>query len=437
MQEKIGVIGLGYIGLPLLGALASVGYNVMGVDTNTAKIKHLNTTYEPDIYEPGLSEILKRYRSAITFTDSHEQLMNHCNVIMITVGTPLKKDNTPDLSAIQAVFQKIGKHLRPGHLIILKSTVVPGTTREMARTLEESSGLKAGEDFHIAFFPERTIEGLALHELHTLSKIVGGINPESTERTARIVGKLGGKVIKVSSPEVAEMCKVIDNTYRSINVALANEIGMICEKIGLDAYEVVSAVNAEYARTALARSGLGANGPCLSKDPQILVHFARQKGVDARIVSESIVMNRTATLRVADKVLEFIRRQGLETPTVSFLGLAFKGFPETDDTRDSPTILIKNALEKEIPDMKCQYYDPLITEIFGCPAAPSMAEAIKGANIVLFLTNHPKLTGIPAAELLETTARPLLVVDCWHNIIGPQLITGNGAAIFRIGDGTV
>jgi len=352
------------------------------------------------------------------------------------VGTPLKEDNTPAWSSLDAVIAAIDKHLRKGQLIILKSTVPPGTTREMARRLQEVSGLKVGSDFYIAFYPERTIEGLALHELHTLAKIIGGINTESTERAAQIIGKLGGKIIKVSSPEVAEMCKLIDNTYRSINVALANEIGLVCEKIGLDAYEVVSAVNAEYARTYLAKSGLGADGPCLSKDPQILVHFAKEKGVDTSIVAAGILRNRESTLRVADISTEYIKTNGIEKPKVSFIGLAFKGFPETDDTRSAPAMIVKEALQKEFTNIEFGCYDPIVKNFCDISVSSSLRECIQGANVIMFLTNHPSLTGIRAEDILDNSGRPLLVIDCWHSVANPDKMKCKGVKIFRIGDGT-
>jgi UDP-N-acetyl-D-mannosaminuronic acid dehydrogenase len=437
MREKIGVIGLGYIGLPLLGALADVGYQVMGMDVDREKISRLKKNCEPEIYEPGLCEALKRHSSAIEFTASMKQLMTECDVIMITVGTPLNDDETPDEHAINKVISETGKYLRKGQLIVLKSTVLPGTTRKMASSLKELSGLEPGKDFHLAFFPERTIEGLALHELHTLSKIVGGINQESTNRAARIIGKLGGKVIKVSSPEVAEMCKIIDNTYRSINVALANEIGLVCEQAGLDAYEVVGAVNEGYARTQLAKSGLGANGPCLSKDPQLLAHYAKQKGIHLGIISAGIADNKEATLRVAKVAAQFIKSRKLKKATVSLVGLAFKGFPETDDTRHSPAIMIKEALEEDFSALKYRFYDPLITQFCNEAISPGLKDSYTGANIVMFLTNHPSLMGIRAEDIMKNAGRPLLVIDCWHNVSDPEKIIGNDTAVFRVGDGTI
>jgi len=437
VNEKIGVVGLGYIGLPLVVALANVGYEVVGMDIDQKIIEHLKDTYEPGIYEPGLAEALKRHKHVIELTTSYAELMGKCDVILITVGTPIKEDNTPNWGPLDAVITAMDKHLRKGQLIILKSTVTPGTTREMARRLQEASRLKAGSDFYIAFYPERTIEGMALHELHTLSKIIGGINTESTDRAARIISKLGGRIIKVSSPEAAEMCKLIDNTYRSLNIALANEIGLICEKIGLDDYEIVSAVNQEYARTHLSKCGLGAGGPCLSKDPQILTHFAREKGVDTKIISASIINNIKATLRVAEIASEYIKALQITRPKVSLIGLAFKGFPETNDTRNSPAIIVKQALQNAFNNIEFGYYDPLVNNFYDNSLSPTLKECIQDANVIIFMTNHPSLTGVQAEDILDNSGRPLLVIDCWHNVANPDKIKRQGARIFRLGDGTL
>src|SRR3989338_1301937 len=335
-ENTVGIFGLGYIGLPFTAALASVGFDVIGCDVDKEKIRNLKKTYRVNIHEPGLNETFERFKDRIKFTTDEKELMNNTSKILVTVGTPLKNDRTPDYNSINSCIESIGKNLKKEQLIIFKSTVVPGTTEEyVAPKLKELSGLEPGKDFYLAYSPERTIEGMALYEIYNLPKIVGGINQESTNRAASVLEKLGGSVIKVSCTKVAEICKITDNLYRATNIALANELGMICEKNNIDAHEVVNAVNNAYERTKIFTPGLGADGPCLTKDPEILRYHALQKNVEIPIIEHGIKMNNYATLRIADIVSDFIERNNNKVDKISFLGLAFKGHPETDDVRGS------------------------------------------------------------------------------------------------------
>jgi len=435
MKQKIGVVGLGHVGLPIVAALANVGYQVICIDVDREKVKKLQQTYEPPMYEPGLSETMKLNQEKIEFTVDYDYFMKECSAILITVGTPVKADGTPDYELLNSAITSIGKKLRKGQLIVLKSTVVPGTTENLvAPKLEELSGLKAGSDFYVAFCPERTIEGLALYELYTLPKIVGGVDAKSADRAAAVIRKLGGRIIKVSSPRVAEICKLVDNLYRAMNIGLGNEIGQICEKLGIDAYEVTCAVNTAYARTHLYRAGLGADGPCLSKDPQILRSYAREKGLDTDMLEACVITNEKATSRVASICSRFIKSKKISTPQVSLVELAFKGFPETDDLRGSPAIKIHNALKREFSKIEFKYYDPFIKNFLGNSTAETLNGCIKNSNVVLFLTDHQSFMNIDVKDILKNAGRPLLIVDCWHNITNPE-IKEKDVKIFRIGDG--
>ena len=434
MIERVGVIGLGYVGLPLLAALAESGFHVVGMDIDKDKVDNLQRTLTADIYEPGLNEALGKHSRKITFTTCYEFLMRRCSTILVTVGTPLGDKDIPDINSIHQVTDNIVKHLRKGHLIILKSTVYPGLTRQMAMELEDLSGLKAGSDFHIVFHPERTIEGAALSELHSLPKIIGGISVESTERAANVIRKLGGEIIKVSSPEVAELCKLIDNTYRVANIAFANEIGDICQKFGVDPYEVRSVVNSAYDRTRLFQPGLGADGPCLSKDPQILQYYANEKGVNTRVIDACIIKGNESTLRVARIVSQYLIENKVRKPKVALVGLAFKGTPETDDTRDAPALKIQNALKKTVSNIEFSYYDPIIEEFLSEVVCSTLTECMKDANVVLFLTNHTALMGINLGDIMAVTGRPILIVDCWRNIANTTKVKDEDVKLIRLGD---
>lgn len=438
-KKTVGVVGLGYVGLPLVAALANVSYRVIGIDINASKIKKLRETYEPDILEPGLTETLNRHRTKVEFTTDYSYLMKNCDSIFITVGTPLTPDGNPNYAYLNSAVESIGKHLRKSQLIVLKSTVIPGTTENyVTPKLEKISGLKAGKEFYVAFCPERTIEGLALYELYTLPKIIGGINNRSTKYAVSIIEKLGGGIITVSSPIVAEICKLSDNLHRAVNIAFANEIGELCEKIGVDAYEVVSAVNDAYERTHLYQPGLGADGPCLSKDPKIFVYSMQKLGMKAPMTSACIAKNMESTLRIASIIFEFVNMNKIVKPKISLMGLTFKGSPETDDIRGSPALKIWNSLQNELPEVEFKFYDPILKDFLSIPVSKTIEDCIHCSNVVAFLTNSPSLMNIDVGSILKNTDRPLLIIDSWHNVANLEKAKEHKRVkIFRGGSGNL
>ncbi len=435
------VIGLGYVGQPFVAGLANVGYDVIGVDVDRQKVEKLSATYQPTIFEPGLAETLARCRDRITFTTSYEDAVGRADVVCITVGTPVDADGLPETSALDAAIQNLGKHLRRGQTVILRSTVPPGTTLRVAGVLESISELHAGTDFYLSFCPERTIEGIALYELYNLPAIVGGVNEQSTLMSVAFLERLGTRIVTVSSPTVAELCKLVDNMYRTLNIAFANELGNVCENAGVDAYEVEAAVNSAYPRTHIFRSGLGADGPCLSKDPLILRHFAESVGARTPLVKASVEINRDATRRVTREVQAFLAERRVGAPRIAFLGLAFKGKPETDDLRGSAARIVYdeliNAPGGRTARAEFRFFDPIVRDFCGHPVETRIDACLQGAHVVLFLHDHSSIRNVPLELILDHTARPLLVVDAWHNVARldrkslPADIT-----YVRIGDGS-
>ncbi|MFH0979282.1 MAG: nucleotide sugar dehydrogenase [Candidatus Woesearchaeota archaeon] len=436
-KKTVAVVGLGYIGIPFTAALANVGFRVIGVDIDPRKVASLSRDYATDIYEPGVNDILAKCRDCIEFTTDYSYALSKCEAVFITVGTPLKENDEPDYRYIDSAIASIGPHLKKGHVVVLKSTVILGTTEEyVLPRLEKLSALKAGEDFFLAFCPERTIEGLALHELYNLPKIVGGVDAKSARMAAEFIMKLGSKVVIVSSPRVAEMCKLVDNFYRATNIAFANEVGMLCEKIGINAHEVVSSVNDAYARTNLFRPGLGADGPCLSKDPMIFRYTAHKYNLMPQIANGCISTNRESTLRLASIAEDFIRKHSLKNPKVSLVGLAFKGFPETDDVRGSPAVKIAEQLLKKVSDVQFRHFDPLVKNIGSIKSEDSVSDCVKDANVVMFLTNHPRIMNVDAVELVASVNKPCLIIDAWRNVIGYDKVKdAKDVDFFRIGVG--
>lgn len=434
LKNKIAVFGLGYIGLPFTAALANVGYKVIGVDIDKEKVEMLKKG-EVMIYEPGLKEILEKHKSKVEYTTDSSYAMEHADTILVTVGTPVDENEQPNYNQIDSCIEDIGKNLKKGQLIILKSTVVIGTTEEyVAPLLEKLSGLKAGEDFYLAFCPERTIEGLALHEIYNLPKIVGGINKESSLRAEKIIKRLGEKVFIVSSPKVAELCKLVDNLYRATNIAFANELGILCEKIGINAMEVVHTVNNSYSRTKIFKPGLGADGPCLSKDPLIFKYSAIKNKLPTPVIDGIIIQNKFSTLRIANMVKEYILKNSLDKKNLAIIGLAFKGFPETDDLRGSPALKFLDLLRKEKIHLdSIKLYDPLVRKFLDYELSNSMSEALEDSNIVLFLTNHPRIMNVDFEELSNKIKKPAFVIDAWGNINSKYI--PEGINYFRIGKG--
>lgn len=434
MVEKVGVIGLGHLGLPLSVVLAKVGYSVIGVDVDREKVEKLQKGSGADIYEPRLDELLAAHKERLSFTTDYKDLTK-CSTVFITVGTPVDKRGDPDYTYMDSAIESLGPHLQKGQLMVLKSTVVPGTTKDyFVPRLEELSGLRAGKDFFAVYCPERTIEGDAVRELQVLPKIIGGIDDESIRRAEEIMGALGGKIISVSSPRVAELAKIYDNVSRAMNIALANELGMVCEKAGVDSYELVSAVNNSYDRTHLFFPGLGADGPCLSKEPCILRHYMRAKEVPSPVVDACVEMNTMSTRRIAEMISDFA--EGLVKPVISLVGVAFKGVPETDDTRDSPAAKIHNTL-KDRGGMEFRFCDPLVNEFAGEKVCKSLEDCVKDANVVVFLTNHSDFMGVDPKLILSKAGRPLKIIDCWHNLEdAKRRDIPEDVEIFRVGDGS-
>lgn len=440
--QVVGVIGLGYVGQTLVGAFANVGYQVVGIDIDESKISLLNSTYTPTIFEPELGASFKAHQTQISFTTKYDQLMSAADAICITVGTPVSDEGVLQIEGVNAVVSAIVPHLREGQLIILRSTVSPGTTRKVAEAIEASSGYRIGNDIYVAFCPERTIEGAALAEHHDVPVIVGGVDPASTQRCADLMLRLGPQVIQVSSAETAELCKLIDNTYRAQSIAFANQIGSICEVAGIDSYEAVNAVNTAYPRTRMFRPGLGAGGPCLSKDPAILHAYAASLGSNANLLKAGIDMNRQSTARIKQFITEFVIAEKIDHPVVATLGVAFKGHPETDDARSTPAAIVSEAINElqgsgTIAGGSIRYCDPLVREYNGQSVISSIEDALSGANIVLFMNDHKMFCDLEVELVLRDTARPLLIVDAWHNVRNPKSLQEHEQVRFlRLGDGS-
>lgn len=415
--KHIGVVGLGYVGLTLALTFADLGFRVKGLDANQ-KIAASLQKGKPHFFEAGLETLLadhlnKNFRIVRNFEGD-----NYCDIYFIAVGTPMTKRKRPCLTYLEDAARTIGRVLKFGDTVILRSTVPLGTTRDViAPILERVSGLKAGEEFFIAFAPERTIEGKALEELRTLPQIVGGINRTSSAITANLFSYMTHSVHLVDSPEEAEMVKLINNTYRDVTFGYANEISLICQRWGIDTHRVIQASNSGYPRGGVPYPSPGVGGYCLEKDPFILIESARKKGVvphlthHARMTSEAMIKAVSGSLDVFLK-----KRKKSKRAKILINGFAFKGNPVTSDTRDAATRKVVAHLRK-IGYTNIHGYDPAVSksDILSCGALPvgDIRRGFRDADAVLVMTNHPSFAEADIRTLADTMRKPALLFDGW------------------------
>src|SRR3989344_1593971 len=338
--KHIGVVGLGYVGLTLGITLADLGFKVKGLDKNTVVENSIQKGSHP-FFELGLESLLRDHLNKNFKVVSNFRGANNCDIYFISVGTPLNRENKPDLKYLGSAAEQLGKVLKYGDTVILRSTVPVGTTRDfVAPILEKSSGLKAGEGFFIAFAPERTIEGKALEELRHLPQVIGGFNHRSAELASSVFSFMTNATVLVDSLEEAEMVKLVNNTYRDVTFAFANEVALIAERWGVDTHRVIDAANYGYDRARVPKPSPGVGGYCLEKDPYIFIDSAGKKGYipllfqNARAVSELMVNH---VLSEIESFLKKEKKQAQKTKIV-ILGFAFKGKPVTSDVRGSSTI---------------------------------------------------------------------------------------------------
>jgi UDP-N-acetyl-D-mannosaminuronic acid dehydrogenase len=307
--------------------------------------------------------------------------------------------------------------MRDGALIILRSTVKVGTTRDVVSPILEASGKR----FDIAMCPERTLEGRALLELRELPQIIGADDPEVANRAASVFRRLTSSVVVVSSPESAEIVKLVDNTYRDVQFAFANEVARLCDAFGVNAHEVISSGKLGYSRTNVPLPGL-VGGPCLEKDPHILMQSARTQGIDLEITKASRLVNERQPIETVAFISNEIAKRNLPTPLrISMLGMAFKGVPATDDLRGSMSIKVLDALRKAHPEAEFRLFDPVIdpqelaAQFPDVSTSGRIGDAVAGASVVVIANNHPMLGSIYPRTLSEFISPDGFVFDYWNH----------------------
>jgi UDP-N-acetyl-D-mannosaminuronic acid dehydrogenase len=415
-DRSVCVIGLGYVGLTLAVAMADTGFQVFGVEKRREVVEGLRAG-EPHFWEPRLKEKLARVLAKGSFACAEALDPSvQASVFIITVGTPLDKAGHARLDMIENATREVIAAMSGNPLIILRSTVKLGTARRVVKRLLDESG----KPYQLACCPERTLEGRALIELHELPQVVGADDAETRWRCQQIFGRLTPTTVAVSSLETAELVKLVDNTYRDLTFGFANEIAKLCSHAGISAREVIRAGKLGYPRTNVALPG-PVGGPCLEKDPHILVESAKQWGVELPITLAGRQTNERQPADVAMIARRWSERlPGFSAaPVVSLLGLAFKGQPATDDLRGSMALPILQSLQREFPAASFRAFDPVVAPeaaqaFFGIGTVGSLAEAFRGSDIVMILNNHAAFQQMDLAALSAGMNRPGIVYDLWN-----------------------
>ncbi len=392
-KARIGVIGLGYVGLPIVLRFCEEGFRVIGFDIDPSKIALLNKgkSYIKHIPNSKVSSFIKKKVPSFIATSELSRL-KEADAIIICVPTPLSGMREPDLSHVEDAAKEIAKHLRPGTLISLESTTYPGTTEEILLPLFTEKGFKAGTDFFLVFSPEREDPGRKDFDTKTTPKIVGGITKNCLEAGRALYSKIVDRVIPVSSTKAAEMSKLLENIYRSVNIALVNELKMLCDRMGIDIWEVIEASKTKPFGFQAFYPGPGLGGHCIPIDPFYLTWKAREYDFSTRFIELSGEINTNMPYYVAQKVMEALneRNKSLKGSKILVLGIAYK--KNVDDMRESPSIELIRILKEK--GAKVDYNDPFIPVAvskrkgFNMRSTPLNARTIKRYDCALIATDH-------------------------------------------------
>jgi UDP-N-acetyl-D-glucosamine dehydrogenase len=381
----IGVVGMGYVGLPLAVEFAEAGQQVMCVDTNVGRITSLRAgdSYIEDVPSERLRAVLDLLEPTTRASG-----LALCDAIVVCVPTPLTPNREPDLGPLMSAAAALSQVLQPGQLVVLESTTYPGTTRERLLPVLEESGLRAGVDFNLAFSPERVDPGREDHTLRNTPKVIGGLTERCGERAAELYAHVCDELVPVSCPETAEMTKLLENIFRSVNIALVNELSILADHMGLDIREVVDAASTKPFGFMRFDPGPGMGGHCLPVDPFYLSWRAREFDLTTEFIELAGKVNQQMPVVCAEKVERKLNDLGkpVRGSRIAVLGVAYK--PGVSDIRESPALKIIAHLAERGGDMA--YHDPHVPELPGLGlTGVSLEEALAGADVAVIVTAHP------------------------------------------------
>ena len=387
-RARIGVIGLGYVGLPLAVEFARRGFDVTGFDVDASKVTEINAgrSYILDVKTEDVKQSVDAGRLRAT-TDMSQ--LKEMDVIDICVPTPLRKTKDPDLSYVVQAVDSVKGHLKRGQLVILESTTYPGTTDEVVQPALEENGLKAGEDFYLAFSPERVDPGNEQYSTRTIPKVVGGVNPASTELASDLYGSIIDTVVQVSSTQVAEMVKLLENTFRAVNIGLVNEIALMSHRMNIDVWEVIDAAGTKPFGFMPFYPGPGLGGHCIPIDPFYLSWKARQTGFECRFIELAGHVNSSMPAYVVERIGEALNtmKKAVNGSRIHLFGVAYK--KDVSDMRESPALDVLELLHRR--GAVVSYTDPFVPTLqHGRLTLCSVPEAQAGdaADCAVICTNH-------------------------------------------------
>jgi UDP-N-acetyl-D-glucosamine dehydrogenase len=382
---KIGVIGLGYVGLPLAVAFAEAGHEVVGLDTDSGKVAALKEgrSHVEDISDELLASLADRLRA----TSDHEELRT-CAAVIVCVPTPLTGSREPDLTYLTDSATALSNVLDAGQLVVLESTTYPGTTRERLQPLLEESGMAAGRDFHLAFSPERIDPGRTDYTVRTMPKLVGGITAACAERARELYSLVCDEVIVLSTPEAAELAKLLENIFRSVNIALVNELSQLCDRLGIDVWEVVEAAATKPFGFMRFDPGPGMGGHCLPVDPFYLAFKAREHDFYPEFIELAGKINRAQPAYCVDRITRALNEaeKAVKGSRILLLGVSYKG--GVGDVRESPAMEIV-ALLREL-GAEVSYHDPFVPRLAELGlGSVDLDEGLRGTDLAAVVTAHP------------------------------------------------
>lgn len=388
-SAKIGIVGLGYVGLPLAVAFSEAAFKVLGIDIQQKRVELVSRgqSYIADVPSERLQAVIANNLLQAT---TEQARLRETEVICICVPTPLTKTKDPDLSYVIHESKEISRYLQPGQLIVLESTTYPGTTRQVVLPILESSKLRGGVDFYLAYSPERVDPGNKKHSIRNTPKIVGGINSESTELARHLYSQVAEMVVPVSCPEVAEMTKIFENVFRSVNIALVNELAQLCHNMNVSVWEVIDAASTKPFGYMPFYPGPGVGGHCIPLDPYYLASKAREFDFHTRFIELAAEINEHMPYYIVSRIIEALNASGksLKGANVFALGVAYK--KDIDDTRESPSLRLIQLLSDK--GAKVSYNDPFIPEIkLSQGSLTSIAltkENLSSADCVVIATDH-------------------------------------------------
>ena len=425
-EAHVGVVGLGYVGLPLAVELARVGFRVTGIDLDDRKVQSVNRgeSYIPDVSTETLGALCRAGKLDAT-TDF--AVVAKLDTINICVPTPLRKTKDPDMSYIVSAVDAIAAHLHPGLLICLESTTYPGTTDELVQPVLEAKGMKAGTEFFLAFSPERVDPGNPTFHTGNVPKVVGGVTPDCQKLAAALYGSAITTIVPVSSTRVAEMVKLLENTFRAVNIALVNELALMCDRMNIDVWEVVDAARTKPFGFMAFYPGPGLGGHCIPIDPFYLSWKAKQSGFDPRFIELAGHINAAMPHYVVEKVAEALntKRKSINGANILIAGVAYKR--DIDDMRESPALDVMGLLHGK--GATVSYVDPYVPEVHGREWSGRVdirgVEASRGSfgryDCIVIITDHKTF------DYEAMVAESDLIVDTRNAIKQPA------AHVFKLG----